>query len=140
MNKVILMGRLATDPTFKTLPTDKCVSTFTIAVPRRFAKEGQQQADFLNCVAWGNTAKFISSYFSKGSMIAIDGRMQSRTYEDGNNKKHYVTEVIIDEAYFTGEKKESTPTQNEGETAPTPNDFDFTEGFTNYENDDLPWS
>lgn len=107
MNKVILMGRLTRDPEMKTTDAGISVCSFSIAVNRRFAKEGQQQADFINCVAWRQQAEFICKYFSKGSMIAVVGSIQTRTWDDMDGTKRYATEVVVDEAHFTGSKAET---------------------------------
>ena len=107
MNKVILMGRLTKDVEMRQTPNGISVARFTIAVNRRFAKEGQQQADFINCVAWRQTGEFIARYFQKGSMIAVVGSIQSRSWDGQDGKKQYATEVNVEEAYFTGSKSES---------------------------------
>ena len=104
MNQVILMGRITKEPELKHTQQGVSACSFSIAVNRRFAKEGQQNADFINCIAWRNTAEFITKYFHKGSMIAVVGSIQTRTWEDANGKKQYATEVSVDEAYFTGSK------------------------------------
>ncbi len=120
MNKVILMGRLTKDAEMRQTPNGISVARFSIAVNRRFAKEGQQQADFINCVAWRQTGEFISRYFRKGSMIAVVGSIQSRSWDGQDGKKQYATEVVVDEAYFTGENRENagqysqTPPQQDG--------------------------
>jgi len=124
MNKVILIGRLTKDPEIRYTQTSKAVANFTIAVSRRFKKD---EADFINCVAWEKTAEFISKYFSKGGMIAVVGSIQTRTWEDNEGKKRYITEVIADEAYFTGSKSK-TETDKATDTWP-PDD----------EDDDLPF-
>jgi len=101
------MGRMTADPELRYTATNNTpVCSFTLAVNRRFAKEGQQQADFIQCQAWGKTAEFISKYFVKGSPIAIVGRIQTRTWDDSEGKKHYVTEVVAEEVHFAGSKKE----------------------------------
>lgn len=106
INKVILMGRLTREPELKTTPNGVSVLTFTIAADRSFVRQGEErQADFINCVAWRGTAEFISRYFGKGRMIAVVGNLRTRTYDDKNGAKHYVTEVYVDEASFTGEPK-----------------------------------
>ena len=88
---------------------------FTIAVDRNYSKYGgEKQTDFISCVAWRQTAEFIGRYFGKGRMIAVDGRLQSRTYEDKNGVKHYLTELIIENANFTGEKSDGGSYQNNG--------------------------
>lgn len=104
MNKAILMGRLTAEPELKQTPNGVLVTRFTLAVNRRFAKEGQQQADFINCVAWRNQAEFLCRYFHKGSMAAIAGSIQTGSYDGEDGKKRYTTEVVADEVYFTGEK------------------------------------
>ncbi len=104
MNKAILMGRLTADPELKQTPNGVLVTRFTLAVNRRFAKEGQQQADFINCVAWRNQAEFLCRYFHKGSMVAVTGSIQTGSYDGEDGKKRYTTEVVADEVHFTGEK------------------------------------
>ena len=100
MNKVILMGRLTGDPELKITSNSKSVCAFTIAV-NRIKKE---ESDFFKCQAWEGRAEFIGKYFHKGSMIAIVGRLQNRSWDDKDGKKHYITEAIVEEAHFTGEK------------------------------------
>lgn len=112
MNKAILMGRLTADPEIKQTPNGVAVARFTLAVNRRFAKEGQQQADFINCVAWRSQADFIGKYFRKGNMAAIEGSIQTSSWNGEDGKKRYATEVIADEVYFTGKKTNGG--QNQG--------------------------
>lgn len=109
MNKAILMGRLTRDPEVKyTQTTNTMVTNFSLAVNRRFVKEGEErQADFINIVAWGKTAEFCSKYFSKGQQVGVIGRIQTRTWDDDNGQKHYATEVIAEEVYFADSKKEN---------------------------------
>ena len=106
------MGRLTKDPELRQSQNGISVARFTIAVNRRFAKDGQQQADFINCVAWRQTGEFIAKYFEKGSMIAVTGSIQTRTWDGNDGKKQYATEVIVDEAYFTGSKSENSTGSN----------------------------
>ena len=104
------MGRLTADAELRTTTTGKEVATFSIAVDRSFVKAGEQrQADFINIVAWGSTAKFIRDYFSKGSMIAIQGSIQTRNYEDKNGNKRTAFEVVAREVSFCGSKNDSSP-------------------------------
>lgn len=106
MNKVILMGRLTKEPELRyTSANNTAVCTFTLAVNRRFKQEGQPDADFITIVAWGKTAEFCGKYFEKGRQVAVTGRMQTRTWDDTEGKKHYVTEVVADEVYFADSKK-----------------------------------
>lgn len=107
LNRVILMGRIAQDLELKQTQSGNAVLSFTVAVERNYAPQGQdRQTDFISCVAWRQRAEFISKYFAKGRMIAIEGNLQTRTYDDKNGVKHYVTEVIVDNASFTGESKQ----------------------------------
>ena len=108
MNKVILMGRLTKDIEMRQTPNGVSLVRFSIAVTRRFKNSnGEYDADFINCVAWRQTGEFIARYFQKGSMIAIVGSIQTRSWDGNDGKKQYATEVIVDEAYFTGSKSES---------------------------------
>lgn len=107
MNKAILMGRLTKDPELRyTSNTNTPVCSFTLAVDRRFAKQGEErQADFLPVVSYGKLAEFCSKYFSKGRAMLVVGRIQTRTWDDAEGKRHYVTEIIADEAYFADSKR-----------------------------------
>lgn len=107
LNKSILGGRLTADPELKQTTSGVSVCSFTVAVNRRYAKDGQQEADFINCQAWRQTAEFISKYFKKGSSICIVGAIQTRSWEDQNGQKRYATEVVADEAYFVDGKNDA---------------------------------
>lgn len=103
LNKVILMGNLTQDPEFKTTPTGVAVTTFSIAVSRRFAKQGDEvTADFFNIVAWRGLAEFVSKYFTKGKSIVVVGSIQNRSYTTQDGQKRYITEIIADECTFAG--------------------------------------
>ena len=107
LNVVALMGRLAREPEMRKTPQGVSVATFTVAVDRSFVKQGEErQADFIDIVCWRNTAEFVCKYFQKGSMIALNGSIQTRTYQDknGNNRKAF--EVVADNVHFAGEKKD----------------------------------
>ncbi len=109
-NKVILGGRLTADPELKTTPSGISVTTFTIAVNRRFTKgngEEQPQADFLTVTAWRQTAEFVTRYFRKASSICVVGSIHTRNWTDQNGAKHYATEIMADEAFFVDAKSES---------------------------------
>ena len=109
MNKVILMGRLTKDIEMRQTPNGVSLARFSIAVTRRFKNSnGEYDADFINCIAWRKTGEFIARYFQKGSMIAIVGSIQTRSWDGNDGKKQYATEVIVDEAYFTGSKSENS--------------------------------
>lgn len=108
MNKAILVGNLTRDPEQRTTGSGIAVTTFTVAITRRYkGQDGQQQTDFINCVAWRSTAEFIAKYFSKGSKIGIVGSIQTRTYDDANGNKRYVTEVVVDDAEFVTSKSQN---------------------------------
>ena len=129
MNKAILMGRLTRDPETRYTQTNNVqVTSFTLAVNRRFTKEGEQQADFINVVTCNKTAEFVSKYFKKGQQVGIIGRIQTRNYDDDQGQKHYVTEVIAEEVYFADSKKEDsqvTSSQNEFEQIQNDDDLPF---------------
>lgn len=105
INCAILIGRMTADPELKQTPSGVSVTSFSIAVNRRYTKGEEQQADFINIVAWRNTAEFITKYFKKGNAIFIKGSIQTRSWTDQNGNKHYTTEVIADEAQFVETKK-----------------------------------
>ena len=105
-NKVILGGRLTADVELKGTPSGVSVCSFSLAVNRKFQKDGEQQTDFISCVAWRNTAEFITRYFRKGSSLCIVGSIQTRTWTDQNNQKRFATEVIVDEAMFVDSKSD----------------------------------
>ena len=108
LNCVTLMGRLVADPELRTTTSGKAVCTFRIAVDRSFVRAGEQrQADFITIVAWESSANFVTRYFSKGSMIAIRGEIQTRNYEDKNGNKRTAFEVIAREVSFCGSKAET---------------------------------
>lgn len=107
LNITILSGRITHDLELKQTPSGGTVLSFSLAVERAFARQGEERkTDFINCVAWGKTAEFIYNYFSKGSPIAVRGNLRTRTYDDKNGSRHYVTELYIDEAQFTFAPKE----------------------------------
>lgn len=122
MNKAILVGNLTKDPEMRTTPNGVSVTSFTVAVQRRYKDaDGNYQADFINCVAWRSTAEFVAKYFTKGSRIGVVGTIQTRTYDDQNGNKRYVTEVVADEVEFAGSKTQNQdmqkPTEQESRTA-----------------------
>lgn len=111
MNKVILMGRLTADPELRQTQSGISSCRFTVAIDRHFADKntGERQADFISCVAWRQTAEFVSRYFSKGSMICVEGNLRTGSYQDRNHPDvtHYTTDVFVDNVEFTGSKKET---------------------------------
>lgn len=108
LNRVILMGRLVADPELKTTPSGVSVTSFRIAVDRSYVKSGEERkADFIDIVCWRQTAEFVCRYFGKGSLIAVEGQLQSRTYQAKDGTNRYVLEVVADNVSFTGERKDN---------------------------------
>ena len=115
MNIVTLIGRLTTDPEIRTTETNNMIiANFSLAVNRRFVKEGEErQADFIRIVGFGKTAEFIQKYYKKGQQVAIQGRIQTRTWDDDQGQKHYATEVIAEQCFFADSKKDNTEGQTD---------------------------
>ena len=108
LNVAIIMGRLTADPELRTTASGVAVTTFSVAVDRRFQRQGEEkQTDFINVVAWRQTAEFVSRYFHRGSMIAVRGSIQQRNYEDKNGNKRTAFEIVADEVSFCGSKAET---------------------------------
>jgi single-strand DNA-binding protein len=124
------MGRLTRDVEVRYTNNNTLVASFSLAVNRRFAKEGQTDADFINIVAWDKTGEFASKYFRKGQQVAVVGRIQTRQYDDKDGKRVYVTEVVAEETYFADSKKETSNVASENP---------FTQGFAPVTDDDLPF-
>ncbi len=116
LNKVIMGGRLTADPELKQTPSGVSVSTFSIAVNRRYNSKdstgNQPQADFFNVTAWRATAEFVSKYFRKGSSICVVGTLQNRTWTDQQGVKHYATDIIADEVNFVDSRSEASSSQS----------------------------
>lgn len=108
LNVVVLTGRLTADPELRHTPNDLAVTSFSIAVNRRFARAGEErQTDFIDIVAWRNNAEFVCKYFKKGSLIAIEGSIQTRSYQDKDGNKRKAFEVIANNVQFVESKKDS---------------------------------
>ena len=117
-NKVILMGRLTSDPELKQSSNGVSVTSFNIAVDRRFSKGEDKQCDFITIVTWRNTAEFICKYFKKGQAMLVCGELQTRSWEDQQGNKRYATEVVASEVTFC----EAKPTEK-GTEASNPNTY-----------------
>lgn len=126
LNKVIIMGRITHDLEMKQTPNGVDVLSFTVALDRYSKNTEEKQTDFISCVAWRQTAEFIYKYFGKGRMIAVTGNLHSRTYDDKNGTKHYVTEVYVDGADFTGEPKAAQSEQNAPQATQSPQRYNNT--------------
>lgn len=150
MNKVILMGRLTRDPEVRYTQgaTPLAVARFTLAVNRRFKREGEPDADFIGCVAFGKQGEFVERFFKKGQMVSVVGRLNVRSWDDKDGTKRWSTDVVVEETYFAESK-----TSFEGRMAAGGNDFydapkqqtqsNKSEGFypidESIEDDDLPF-
>ena len=128
MNKVVLIGRLTRDPELRYTGNNTPVASFTLAVNRPFSnQQGEREADFINVVVWRKQAENVKNYLTQGSQAAVEGRLQTRTYDDNNGQKRYVTEVIADNVEFLGSENSSSNSNNMNSAAsnagPTPYDF-----------------
>ena len=136
LNKVILCGRLTADVELKQTPNGLAVCTFALAINRKTAKDQQQKADFVKCVAWRQTAEFVSKYFKKGSSLCIVGSIQTRHWKDDNGYARDATEVLVDEAVFVDSKSESGNYDAPSYSAPPASAPNFEELKTD---EDLPF-
>lgn len=137
LNKAILVGRLTKDPELKSTASGISVVNFTVAIQRKFKDaNGERQTDFINCVAFSRTADFVKTYFNKGNMISCDGSIQTRTWDDVDGKRHFFTEVIVNDAGFVESKRDAEASagkkENEEPDMPTEFGVDGTD-------DDLPF-
>ncbi|NDO47370.1 single-stranded DNA-binding protein [Clostridium sp. MD294] len=126
MNKVILMGRLTQSPEVRYTQAAEplAVARYTLAVNKRFKRQGEADADFINCVSFGKAAEFAEKYFKKGQMVSVIGRLQVRSWDDQNGQKRWTTEVVIEEQYFAESKtsfeSRAAANTNMGTAAPSP--------------------
>ena len=138
LNKVILIGNLCADPELKQTQNGVSVTNFNLAVSRKFQKDAEKQTDFIQVVAWRNTAEFICKFFGKGKPILIVGSLQTRNWTDSNGQKRYTTEVVAEEAQFVEKKSEAESYASSANSQNTPysvNSVDFEEQTAD---DDLP--
>ncbi|HDV6030005.1 TPA: single-stranded DNA-binding protein [Staphylococcus pseudintermedius] len=144
LNRTVLVGRLTKDPDFRTTPSGVEVATFTLAVNRNFkSKDGEQQADFINCVVFKKQAENVKNYLSKGSLAGVDGRLQSRSYENQEGRRVYVTEVICDSVQFlepkSNNQSNNQPQQQRGQAPAQDNPFAIANGPIYIDDDDMPF-
>lgn len=128
MNKVFLIGRLTRDPELRYTGNNTAVASFALAVQRNFAnQQGERETDFFNITVWRKQAENVKNYLTQGSQVAIEGRLQTRSYDDANGQKRYVTEVVADNVEFIGSRNSSGNSNNMNSSAsnagPTPYDF-----------------
>lgn len=131
-NSLHLIGRLTKDIELRKSPTGKSVTKFTLAVYRT-----KDKSDFINCVAWNGTADFMQSHFRKGSLIALDGSIQRRTYDDNTGARHWITEVLVDNVAPLESKAKAQNSSQEGYSAPQTSYF--TQNELDISDDDLPY-
>lgn len=113
LNRAILMGRLTRDPELRQTPNNVSVATFSLAVDRNYqADKNNKQTDFINIVAWQHTAEFVSKYFTKGQLVAVEGSIQTRSYQDKDGNNRTAFEVVADRVYFAEKKTSSAPSGN----------------------------
>ncbi|MCG2467792.1 single-stranded DNA-binding protein [Staphylococcus epidermidis] len=142
LNRVVLVGRLTKDPEFRTTPSGVEVSTFTLAVNRTFTNaQGEREADFINVVVFRKQAKNVNDYLSKGSLAGVDGRVQSRNYENNEGRRVFVTEVVADSVQFLdskGSNQQNSQSQQQRGQAPAGNN-PFNNNNIDISNDQLPF-
>ena len=139
LNVAVLMGRLVSNPELRRTPNGVSVTTFTIAVDRSFVKQGaERECDFVDCVAWRNTAEFVCKYFKKGQLAAVQGSIQTRKYTDKEGNKRTAFEVVADNVHFAEPKRDSgnKSTYAHGADVDTQDNGDFEEMPSD---DDLPF-
>ena len=118
MNKVVLIGRLTRDPELRYTGNNTPVASFSLAVNRNYSNQaGEREADFINIVVWRKQAENVKNYLTQGSQVAIDGRLQTRTYDDQNGQRRYITEVIADNVEFLGSRNSSNNSNNMNNTS-----------------------
>lgn len=141
MNKFIGLGRLTKDPELRSTQSGLKITSFTLAINRNFKnKDGNYDTDFLNCQAFKNTAEFIEKYFKKGNMMAITARAQTRSYDDSDGKKRFVTEFIVEEVYFAGSNEKKNDTSVEVEVPQNyTSDYDTAGSEVILSDEDLPF-
>ena len=133
LNDVKLCGRLTADPELKQTPNGVSVTSFSLAVERDYLSGQDKVTDFINLVAWRNTAEFICRNFGKGKMMIVGGELQVRSYKTQNGENRYVTEVVVNKVWFAGDK----PTAQQNPAPYSTEDVTYTEMMTN--DDDLPF-
>ena len=147
MNKAILIGNLARDPETRNTPSGVSCTTFTVACNRRFVnQQGVREADFINCVAWRQNADFVARYLTKGSKVAVEGSIQTRSYDAQDGTKRHVTEIVVDSVESVGSRGEAPRPRDEAPLPPVPpagnpgaGSGSAPGGFTEVEDDELPF-
>ena len=138
MNRLILIGNLCADPELRTTVSGKSVCNFRLAVPRNYKTNGTYESDFIDCVAWRNTAEFISKFFKKGNLVCVEGSLQQRSWEQ-DGQKRFVLEVMVDNTYFVESKKEESDPMDLIEEVPLERQGLFSGETFSAVDDDLPF-
>lgn len=142
MNKVVLIGRLTKDPELKFTPgAGTAVTTLTLAVDRKFQKDGQKEADFIPVVVWGKPAESVANYMSKGKLMSVAGRIQTRSYDAKDGTKRYVTEVVADEVQFLewGDKSQASRPSGGFDMGNTRQKPSYEDDMTPIDDGDIPF-
>ncbi|PXX73402.1 single-stranded DNA-binding protein [Dielma fastidiosa] len=148
INRVVLVGRITKDPELRKTQSGLSTVSFTLAVNRRVSKDQEQQADFINCVAWRQTADYMANYVKKGTLLGVEGRIQTRNYDDKSGHKVYVTEIVCDSVQTLVRSNSesqsayqaSAPANNSGYAQGSQSSYDDFGGETlNIQEDDLPF-
>ena len=152
INRVIYVGRITKDPVLRKTANGASVVSFTVACNRRFKQDGQPEADFINTVAWNKTADIVAQYTHKGSLVGVEGRIQTRSYDDKDGKRVYVTEVVADSVQFLESKSAAASNANSNAYVPEQGSNqgyqsdnsqsysnDFTSSTLDIASDDLPF-
>ncbi len=140
LNSIIIMGRLTADPELRTTTSGLSVTSFSVAVDRNYVRAGEEKkTDFLNVVAWRQQADFVTKYFRKGSMIAVQGSLQTRNYEDKNGNKRVAYDIVADQISFCGSKAETGSYNNDSGNVASYNNASVDDFSTVVNDDDLPF-
>jgi single-strand DNA-binding protein len=144
LNRVCLIGRITRDPELRKTNTGISVVSFILAVNRRFAKEGEQQADFINCQAWRQSADFMANYVKQGALLGVEGRIQTRNYKDRSDRTVYVTEVVCDSVQILAQKMADEAPNDYGQVNYNQSEYtnvksEYGEDMVDISSDDLPF-
>ena len=144
INRVVLVGRITRDPELRKTNTGTSVVSFTLAVNRRFAKDDEQKADFINCQAWRQSADFIANYVKQGALLGIEGRIQTRNYKDQSDRTVYMTEIVCDSVQILAQKRAEEAPNTYGQVNYNQEDYtnverEFGGDTLNIQDDDLPF-
>lgn len=139
INNWVGVGRLTRDPELRKTQSGTSVLSFTVAVNRKFKKDGEETADFINCVAWNQTADFLSRYANKGSLVGVEGRIQTRNYEDKTGNRVYVTEIVADSVQLLESRAEAEKRNDQEQMYYKDKEEEFGGPTLNIGADDLPF-